>query len=69
MPTALVSQDGGMPSDYRLYGDLAEWWPLISPPEEYVEEAAHLAAVFGSATPRCGRCWTWAAAAATSPPT
>jgi hypothetical protein len=25
---------------YRLYQDLAEWWPLISPPEEYAEEAA-----------------------------
>jgi SAM-dependent methyltransferase len=39
-----------MPGDYRLYTDLAAWWPLISPPEEYVEEAAHLAAVFGSVT-------------------
>jgi trans-aconitate methyltransferase len=25
---------------YRLYQDLAAWWPLISPPEEYTEEAA-----------------------------
>ena len=25
---------------YRFYGDLASWWPLISPPEEYAEEAA-----------------------------
>jgi SAM-dependent methyltransferase len=40
-----------MASDYRVYGDLAEWWPLISPPAEYVEEGARLAAVFGSATP------------------
>lgn len=23
-----------------MYGDLAEWWPLLSPPEEYAEEAA-----------------------------
>lgn len=23
----------------RLYDDLASWWPLLSPPEEYVEEA------------------------------
>lgn len=22
----------------RLYKDLAEWWPLLSPPEEYVDE-------------------------------
>jgi SAM-dependent methyltransferase len=29
--------------DYRLYHDLADWWPLISPPEEYAEEAAFAA--------------------------
>jgi SAM-dependent methyltransferase len=23
----------------QLYGDLAEWWPVISPPSEYAEEA------------------------------
>jgi SAM-dependent methyltransferase len=23
-----------------LYGDLADWWPLLSPPEDYAEEAA-----------------------------
>lgn len=28
------------PTSYRFYGDLARWWPLISPPEEYAEEAA-----------------------------
>jgi SAM-dependent methyltransferase len=39
----------GMTSDYRVYSDLAGWWPLISPPEEYAEEAAHLAPVFGAA--------------------
>jgi trans-aconitate methyltransferase len=26
----------------RLYQELAEWWPLLSPPEHYVEEAADL---------------------------
>jgi SAM-dependent methyltransferase len=26
----------------RLYTDLAAWWPLFSPPEHYVEEAADL---------------------------
>ena len=26
----------------ELYDSLAEWWPLLSPPEEYVEEAADL---------------------------
>jgi trans-aconitate methyltransferase len=36
-------------SGYRFYGDLAVWWPLISPPEEYEEEAAYAASVLGSA--------------------
>jgi SAM-dependent methyltransferase len=26
----------------RLYSDLAGWWPLISPPSHYIEEAADL---------------------------
>ncbi len=30
---------------HRFYGDLAEWWPLISPPEEYLEEAAFAASL------------------------
>ena len=46
-----VRQDGRMPGDYRLYTELAGWWPLISPPEEYTEEAARLAAVFAVARP------------------
>ena len=28
----------------RLYSDFAEWWPLLSPPSHYVEEAADLLA-------------------------
>ncbi len=28
------------PASHRFYGDLAPWWPLISPPEDYAEEAA-----------------------------
>ena len=35
---------------YRFYGDLAVWWPLISPPEEYKEAAAYAATVMRSAT-------------------
>lgn len=27
----------------RLYGDLAEWWPIFSVPEEYRKEAAYFA--------------------------
>ena len=29
--------------EHRFYGDLAPWWPLISAPEEYAEEAAFAA--------------------------
>jgi len=34
----------------RFYGDLAVWWPLISPPEEYEEEAAFAASLLHSAS-------------------
>jgi methyltransferase family protein len=33
----------------RLYQDLAAWWPLISPPEEYAEEAAFAARLLNRA--------------------
>ena len=33
-----------------MYGDLARWWPLISPPSEYVEEAVDLLPELMSAT-------------------
>ncbi|MFY9219346.1 MAG: class I SAM-dependent methyltransferase [Candidatus Nanopelagicales bacterium] len=32
---------------HRLYGDLAPWWPLISPPSEYVDEIPRLQAALG----------------------
>lgn len=35
--------------EYRFYGELATWWPLISPPDEYAEEASFIATVLGSA--------------------
>lgn len=38
----------GPDHEYRLYGELADWWPLISPPGEYAQEAAYLAAVLSS---------------------
>jgi SAM-dependent methyltransferase len=40
-----------VPVEHRFYGDLAEWWPLISPPGEYTEEAAYLGSVLASAAP------------------
>jgi trans-aconitate methyltransferase len=33
---------------HRFYGDLAVWWPLVSAPEEYVEEAAFAAELLAS---------------------
>jgi len=33
----------------RFYGALAEWWPLISPPEDYEEEAGDAGRVLRSA--------------------
>ncbi len=38
------------PSIPRFYGELAAWWPLISPPEEYTEEAAFAATLLRSAS-------------------
>ena len=38
------------PAQHRLYTDLAAWWPLISPPEEYRAEAAYFSSVLDSAT-------------------
>ncbi len=39
-----------MPTRHRFYADLAAWWPLISPPREYADEAAFAATVLGSAS-------------------
>ena len=40
---------GAMPQEYRLYQDLAAWWPLISPPDVYTAEAGYLSAVLAAA--------------------
>jgi SAM-dependent methyltransferase len=37
-------------SQHRFYDELDEWWPLISPPEEYAEEAAEAARHLRSAS-------------------
>ena len=36
----------------KLYGTLAEWWPLLSPPAEYAEEAAVYARELAAASQR-----------------
>ena len=38
------------PGRYPFYDELAPWWPLISPPDEYEEEAAFAATVLRSAS-------------------
>ncbi|WP_155373606.1 class I SAM-dependent methyltransferase [Catellatospora vulcania] len=35
---------------YRFYGELARWWPLISPVDEYAEEMAFTARLLRSAS-------------------
>jgi trans-aconitate methyltransferase len=44
-----VDHSGSEESGQRFYGDLAPWWPLISPPAEYVDEAAFVAELINSA--------------------
>lgn len=34
---------------YSLYAELAEWWPVISPPVEYADDGAVINAIFASA--------------------
>jgi SAM-dependent methyltransferase len=34
----------------KLYAELAHWWPLMSPPSHYVEEAEHLGRILQGAT-------------------
>jgi len=37
-------------AEHRFYGELARWWPLISPPQEYAEEAAFALSLLDSAS-------------------
>jgi trans-aconitate methyltransferase len=43
--------DRDAPLKHRFYTDLASWWPLISAPEEYAEEAAFAASLLRMANP------------------
>ena len=42
----------GSPVEHRFYGELADWWPLISPPAEYGDEAAFAASLLQPETGR-----------------
>jgi SAM-dependent methyltransferase len=49
-----LSNDGRVTDagdSYSLYRELASWWPLISPPAEYSDDAAQIDAVFASTGP------------------
>lgn len=35
----------------KLYDELADWWPLMSPPEEYAAEAVHVARLLAPPAP------------------
>ena len=37
-------------NEHRFYGELAAWWPLISPPHECAEEAAEAAGLLAAAS-------------------
>jgi len=37
-------------TEHRFYGDLAPWWPLLSPVDEYAEEAAFAATLLSDAS-------------------
>jgi SAM-dependent methyltransferase len=38
-----------MTEGHRFYGELAEWWPLLSPAEEYAEEAGYATSLLSPA--------------------
>jgi hypothetical protein len=40
-----------MTASHRFYDDLARWWPLISPVEDYADEAAEYLRVLADAAP------------------
>ena len=54
------------PAPPQLYGELAEWWPLVSPPNEYDEEAVDLLAGSAGGRPSAPPCLSWAPGAAVS---
>lgn len=43
-----------MTGDGRFYGERAAWWPLVSPPDDYVEVAEFAAQILRSAANAVG---------------
>jgi SAM-dependent methyltransferase len=41
-PQRVTRRPAAPQQECRLYGDLAKWWPLLSPPSHYGDEAAQL---------------------------
>jgi hypothetical protein len=53
----------------RLYRDLSHWYPLLTPVEDYAEEAAFYRRLFELHCNHVpGHCWTWALAPVTTLP-
>ena len=51
----------------KLYNELADWWPLMSAPADYAEEAAfYFDAMTKLPRLRSRRCWNWELAAGTT---
>ena len=48
---AAQDHDRDLSPRHHLYRDLASWWPLLSRPEEYAEEAAFAASLLRTAKP------------------
>jgi SAM-dependent methyltransferase len=44
-----MAEDDVMSDAHRFYGDLAPWWPLISSPADYAEEASFSASLLATA--------------------
>ena len=46
---AMAHTDDEAVGQPRFYGDLAAWWPLISPVDDYAEEARWVGTLLGAA--------------------
>ncbi len=55
MDSRLLMDKTDRQRSHIFYDQLAPWWPLISAPEDYVDEAAHFAALFRQHSARTPR--------------